>query len=68
MSYLDSMGGRNQACLDALMQYLKDEHQDKKGAPFDDSGWKAECLKVSRIKFLINLKIHFSSYLEKNDF
>ncbi|CAB3237686.1 unnamed protein product [Arctia plantaginis] len=45
VSYLDSMGGRNQACLDALMQYLRDEHQDKKGAPFDDSGWKAECLK-----------------------
>ncbi|CAH0602809.1 unnamed protein product [Chrysodeixis includens] len=45
INYLDSMGGRNQACLDALLQYLRDEHQDKKGAPFDDSGWKTECLK-----------------------
>ncbi|KAJ8729114.1 hypothetical protein PYW08_000695 [Mythimna loreyi] len=45
INYLDSMGGRNQACLDALLQYLKDEHQDKKGAPFDASGWKTECLK-----------------------
>lgn len=45
VAYLDSMGGRNQPCLDALMQYLRDEHQDKKGKPFDDSGWKAECLK-----------------------
>ncbi|XP_059058188.1 sentrin-specific protease 1-like isoform X2 [Achroia grisella] len=45
VSYLDSMGSSNQACLDALMQYLRDEHQDKKGQPFDDKGWKAECLK-----------------------
>ncbi|XP_053625390.1 sentrin-specific protease 1-like isoform X2 [Plodia interpunctella] len=45
VSYLDSMGGRNQACLDALLKYLKDEHQDKKGQPFDASGWKGECLK-----------------------
>ncbi|CAH1644636.1 unnamed protein product [Spodoptera littoralis] len=45
INYLDSMGGRNQACLDALLQYLRDEHQDKKGAPFNDSGWKTECLK-----------------------
>ncbi|XP_052758619.1 sentrin-specific protease 1-like isoform X2 [Galleria mellonella] len=45
ISYLDSMGSSNQACLDALMQYLRDEHQDKKGQPFDDKGWKAECLK-----------------------
>ncbi|XP_028035695.1 sentrin-specific protease-like isoform X1 [Bombyx mandarina] len=44
VSYLDSMGGRNQACLDALLQYLRDEHKDKKGQPFDDSGWKTECL------------------------
>ncbi|CAH0748694.1 unnamed protein product [Diatraea saccharalis] len=47
ISYLDSMGGRNQACLDALLQYLRDEHKDKKGQPFDDSGWSTEILKVS---------------------
>ncbi|XP_072937238.1 uncharacterized protein [Epargyreus clarus] len=45
ISYLDSMGGRNQACLDALLQYLRDEHQDKKGQPFDDNGWTTENLK-----------------------
>ncbi|XP_063838251.1 uncharacterized protein LOC135087408 isoform X1 [Ostrinia nubilalis] len=45
VAYLDSMGGRNTACLQALMQYLRDEHQDKKGAPFDDAGWRTECLK-----------------------
>ncbi|XP_034824111.1 sentrin-specific protease 2-like isoform X2 [Maniola hyperantus] len=43
--YLDSMGGRNQACLDALLKYLRDEHKDKKGQPFDDSGWSTESLK-----------------------
>ncbi|XP_045760698.1 sentrin-specific protease 1-like isoform X2 [Maniola jurtina] len=43
--YLDSMGGRNQACLDALLKYLRDEHKDKKGQPFDDSGWRTESLK-----------------------
>jgi sentrin-specific protease 1 len=46
VSYLDSMGGRNQACVDALLQYLRDEHKDKKGLPFDDSGWTTEILKV----------------------
>ncbi|CAH2988992.1 unnamed protein product [Chilo suppressalis] len=45
ISYLDSMGGRNQSCLDALLQYLRDEHKDKKGQPFDDSGWTTEILK-----------------------
>ncbi|XP_075992788.1 uncharacterized protein LOC142987718 isoform X2 [Anticarsia gemmatalis] len=45
VSYLDSMGAKNQQCLDALMQYLRDEHKDKKGAPFDETGWKAECLR-----------------------
>ncbi|XP_011553362.3 sentrin-specific protease 1 [Plutella xylostella] len=44
VAYLDSMGGRNQACLDALLKYLHDEHQDKKGQPFDSQGWKTECL------------------------
>lgn len=44
VKYLDSRGYPNEECLKALMQYLKDEHQDKKGAPFDDSGWKAVCL------------------------
>ncbi|XP_045512795.1 sentrin-specific protease 1-like isoform X1 [Pieris brassicae] len=45
ISYMDSMGGKNQAALVALLQYLRDEHKDKKGQPFDDSGWKTECLR-----------------------
>ncbi|CAH2104127.1 unnamed protein product [Euphydryas editha] len=43
--YLDSMGSSNQACLDALLQYLHDEHKDKKGQSFDDSGWTTQNLK-----------------------
>ncbi|KAM3957697.1 LOW QUALITY PROTEIN: uncharacterized protein ACR2FA_008270 [Aphomia sociella] len=43
--YLDSMGSPNQACLDALLKYLHDEHQDKKGQAFDAKGWKTERLK-----------------------
>ncbi|XP_068621181.1 uncharacterized protein [Battus philenor] len=43
--YLDSMGSRNQPCLNALLQYLRDEHQDKKGQPFEDKGWTTENLK-----------------------
>lgn len=47
IKYLDSMGGRNQGCLDALLQYLRDEHKDKKKTPFDDTDWKCECPEVS---------------------
>ncbi|XP_050670354.1 sentrin-specific protease 1-like isoform X1 [Leptidea sinapis] len=45
ISYMDSMGSPNNKCLDALLKYLRDEHQDKKGQPFDDSGWSTANLK-----------------------
>uniref|UniRef100_A0A2H1V9R3 SFRICE_003373 n=1 Tax=Spodoptera frugiperda TaxID=7108 RepID=A0A2H1V9R3_SPOFR len=45
IEYLDSRGRNKENCLIALLQYLKDEHQDKKGEPFNDSGWERECLK-----------------------
>ncbi|XP_052746435.1 uncharacterized protein LOC112048372 [Bicyclus anynana] len=45
ISYLDSLGHRNQACLDALLKYLYDEHKDKKGQTFDSSEWVTENLK-----------------------
>ncbi|CAG9566448.1 unnamed protein product [Danaus chrysippus] len=45
ISYLDSMGARNEPCLAALLQYLRDEHLDKKGAAFDDRGWRTENMK-----------------------
>ena len=32
--YYDSMGGNNRACLEALCEYLRKEHMDKKGKPY----------------------------------
>jgi len=39
--YYDSMGGSGSGLvyLRALLRYLGDEHQDKKGVPFDSAGW-----------------------------
>ena len=49
IKYLDSRGMPNQECLDALLQYLTDEHRDKKRAVFDANGWKMTCITVSKI-------------------
>ncbi|KAJ8657795.1 hypothetical protein O0I10_006610 [Lichtheimia ornata] len=35
----DSLGGGHRPTLELLLDYLSQEHQDKKGSPFDDSGW-----------------------------
>lgn len=43
--YFDSMLGDNNKCLEALLKYLEDEHQDKKSSPFDKTGWIAENVK-----------------------
>lgn len=43
--YFDSMLSDNNKCLDALLKYLEDEHQDKKSSPFDKTGWMAENVK-----------------------
>ncbi|KAJ8726683.1 hypothetical protein PYW07_001381 [Mythimna separata] len=43
ISFLDSQGQPKRECIAALWRYLKEEHQDKKGEPFDVTGWKAEC-------------------------
>jgi len=45
INYYDSMNGNNQTCLDLLQRYLQEEHQDKKKAPMDLSGWKQEIKK-----------------------
>jgi hypothetical protein len=39
INYYDSMGGKNQRCLDLLLNYIKEEHNDKKKAALDVSGW-----------------------------
>lgn len=41
--YLDSFHAGNQACLDHLWDYLDQEHQDKKGRPWNPAGWSATC-------------------------
>ncbi|XP_068123440.1 sentrin-specific protease 1 [Hyperolius riggenbachi] len=39
ITYYDSMGGQNNEGCKLLLQYLKQESQDKKGIPFDTNGW-----------------------------
>lgn len=43
--YYDSMLGDNNKCLEALLKYLEDEHQDKKQSSYDTSGWTLENVK-----------------------
>ena len=38
--FIDSMHGADGGRLAVLRRYLKDEHQDKKGAPLDLSDWE----------------------------
>ncbi|XP_022083723.1 sentrin-specific protease 1-like [Acanthaster planci] len=43
IEYFDSMGGENKQCLNALWDYLIAEHRDKKGSPYDMTGWRSSC-------------------------
>lgn len=43
--YYDSMGGNNEKCLHALIQYLRDEHLDKKKSSYDTSQYSMEIVK-----------------------
>lgn len=45
IKYFDSMGGSNSKCLKSLLNYLVEEHRDKKKSEFDTSGWKLENMK-----------------------
>lgn len=45
IKYYDSMGGPNQKCLSALLDYLKQEHKDKKKSDYDISDWKTSSVK-----------------------
>ena len=38
--YYDSMGGNNRACLEALCEYLRKEHQDKKKEPYSTDSFQ----------------------------
>ncbi|KAK4301541.1 hypothetical protein Pmani_026319 [Petrolisthes manimaculis] len=43
--YYDSMLADNNKCLEALYNYMKEEHQDKKSSPLDMSEWTVENVK-----------------------
>lgn len=45
IKYYDSMGSSNRQCLEALRNYLKVEHLDKKQEEYDVSLWKLENVK-----------------------
>lgn len=40
ISYYDSMGGSSNGCCDILLDYLRDESNDKKKQDFDDENWR----------------------------
>lgn len=40
IEYYDSLLSKNPQCMQILRDYLDKEHKDKKGSPFDFSGWK----------------------------
>ncbi|XP_022913577.1 uncharacterized protein [Onthophagus taurus] len=40
INYYDSMGSPNKSCLTTLLQYLRDEHNDKKKTDIDLSDWR----------------------------
>ncbi|XP_046651654.1 sentrin-specific protease 1-like isoform X3 [Daphnia pulicaria] len=42
--YYDSMGGRNQDCLNGLKRYMEAESMDKKKTSLDTSKWTLECI------------------------
>lgn len=43
--YYDSMLGDNDRCLQALLEYLHQEHQDKKKSPYNTDDWSLENVK-----------------------
>lgn len=45
IKYYDSMGAKNNKCLEALANYLVEEHKDKKKSEYDMSQWKLENVK-----------------------
>lgn len=42
--YYDSMGGRNQDCLNGLKRYMEAESVEKKKTSLDTSDWTLECV------------------------
>ncbi|XP_066440433.1 sentrin-specific protease 1-like isoform X2 [Eleutherodactylus coqui] len=53
-TYYDSMGGTNNEACKILLQYLKQESQDKKGICFDTNGWLLSSKKSHEIPQQMN--------------
>ncbi|XP_075708027.1 sentrin-specific protease 1 isoform X2 [Rhinoderma darwinii] len=54
ITYYDSMGGLNNEACRILLQYLKQESQDKKGISFDCNGWNLSSKKSHEIPQQMN--------------
>ncbi|XP_063808314.1 sentrin-specific protease 1 [Pseudophryne corroboree] len=54
ITYYDSMGGHNNEACRLLLQYLKQESQDKKGLSFDSNGWSLSSKKCQEIPQQMN--------------
>ncbi|KAM3933006.1 sentrin-specific protease 1 [Leptodactylus fuscus] len=54
ITYYDSMGGLNNEACRILLQYLKQESQDKKGICFDTNGWNLSSKKSNEIPQQMN--------------
>ncbi|XP_040281823.1 sentrin-specific protease 1 [Bufo bufo] len=54
ITYYDSMGGLNNEACRILLQYLKQESQDKKGISFDTNGWNLSSKKSHEIPQQMN--------------
>ncbi|XP_032821529.2 sentrin-specific protease 1-like isoform X2 [Petromyzon marinus] len=54
LTYYDSMGNSNNEVCNILMQYLREESKDKKGQPFDITGWKTYSMKPNEIPQQMN--------------
>lgn len=42
IKYYDSLHGSNKGCLNTILNYLKEEHKNKKNVELDCSEWKLE--------------------------
>lgn len=54
ITYYDSMGGSNNEACRILLQYLKQESQDKKAIPFDTNGWNLSSKRSNEIPQQMN--------------
>ncbi|XP_072552510.1 sentrin-specific protease 1 isoform X2 [Salminus brasiliensis] len=54
ITYFDSMGGNNDEACRILLKYLEQESEDKRGRPFDTSGWTLQSKKRNEIPQQMN--------------